>query len=74
MAALAKVGRLSAFSDLFLIGDYAARFSIDPDDVFWKTSFRTLVNFTLAYKERDEFNERFYDIWQTLNDTSTESK
>jgi len=40
---------------------------MDPDEVFWKTSFRTIVNFTCAYKERDEFNERFHDIWEKLN-------
>lgn len=69
---MAEGGRLSAFSDLFLIGDYAERFSMDPDEVFWKTSFRTVVNFSNAYKERDEFNERFNDLWQTLNSSPGE--
>lgn len=68
VAALAEGGRLQAFTDLYLIGDYAERFSMNPDDVYEKTSFRTVINFTCAYKERDEFNERFHDIWESLNE------
>ena len=64
---MAKAGRLLPFSDLFLIGDYAERFGLDPDFVYANVGFRGLINFTTAYKERDEFNERFTDIWTQLN-------
>lgn len=71
---MAKVARLNAFSNIYLIGDYAEQFSIDPDEVFWKTSFRTVINFTVAYKERDEYQERFADIYRQINEAGETAK
>lgn len=64
---MAKAGRLVPYDDLGLIGDYAERFAMDPDEVFWKTSFNTLINFTVKWKEQDEYRERFSYIWKELN-------
>jgi len=60
---LAKVTRLIPFEDLSLPGRYAERFGQDPDDVFWKNSFSTVINFAIESKEREEYNERFQYLW-----------
>lgn len=70
---MAKVGRLNAFSNIYLIGDYAEQFGMDPDEVFARTAFRTVINFSVAYKERDEYEERFTDIYRQINDNADAS-
>lgn len=60
---MAKVQRLIPFDDLSLIGRYAERFGLDPDVVFDNTSFATLINFSVMWKEVDEYHERFNYIW-----------
>lgn len=50
-----------------LIGRYAERFGRNPDDVFGDTSFNTVINFTVAWKEHDEFHERFHFIDHEIN-------
>lgn len=67
MAGLARVGRLSAYEDISLIANFAERFGIDPDEVYWKTSFWTLINFSAEQKERMEFRERFDTIWKDVS-------
>lgn len=64
---MAKAHRLDPFDDLNIIGSYAQRFGLDPDVVFIKTSFGTIMNFLTMWKEMDEFNERFAFIWQEIN-------
>ena len=70
---MADVSRLIPFQDLALVGDFAERFGRDPDEVFWKTSFDTVINFAVEQKEKAEYRERFADIWQQLTDDSTGS-
>ncbi len=67
IAAMAKVQRLIPFEDLSLVGNHAERFSIDPDEVFWKCSMATVIAFAVERKEREEFRERFNSIWQGIN-------
>jgi len=71
---MAKVHRLAAYDDLSLIGRYAERFGLDPDHVYHNTSFDTLIEFTVMWKESDEFQERYTEYWSLLNKTETEGK
>lgn len=64
---MARVERLIPYDDLALIGGYAERFGLDPDEVFWKTSFHTVINFAVMWKEVDEYQDRFSYIWRELN-------
>lgn len=64
---MAQAYKLSGFDDLAMIGKYAERFGLDPDEVYHKTSFDTLINFLWMWKENDEYSERYFTIWQTLN-------
>ena len=70
---LARVSRLQPFEDLTLVGNHAERFSMDPDEVFWKCSMETVIAFAIEQKERQEFKERFTDLYQQLNDTTSDS-
>ena len=65
---LARVSRLQPFEDLSLVGNHAERFGLDPDKVFVKCSMETVIAFAVESKERQEFKERFNDLWQQLND------
>ena len=67
VAKLAKVHRLQPFDDLDLIDKYAARFGLDPDRVYYDTSFGTIINFMTKWKEQDEFQERFNFIWHEIH-------
>lgn len=69
VAALAKVTRLIPFEDLTLVGNFAERFAMNPDKVFWKVSFETVIAFAVENKERQEFRERFNEIWHGINST-----
>lgn len=55
------------------MGNHAERFGMDPDDVYWKCSFGTVMAFAIERKEREEFRERFNNIWGTIhgNNSST---
>jgi len=64
---MAKVQRLIPFEDLSLVGNHAERFGIDPDEVFWKCAMGTVIAFAVERKEREEFRERFNNIWQGIN-------
>lgn len=68
---MARVNRLHSFEDLSLIDTYAARFGRDPDWVYDHTSFGTIINFAVMWKEQSEFNERFNFIWQEVHTTPT---
>ena len=63
IAQMARVQRLAPFQDLDIIDRYASRFGLDPDWVSENTSFGTLTNFLVKWKEQDEFNERFQYFW-----------
>jgi hypothetical protein len=58
---------LTPFDDLSYIDKYAARFGMNPDDVYHDTSFDTVMAFATMWKETEEFNERFTFIWQEIN-------
>jgi len=64
---LAKVNKLSPFNDLSLIEKYATKFGQDPDWVYNNTSFGTIVNFAIMWKETQEFDERFQYIWHEIH-------
>lgn len=64
---MAKVHKLNGFDDLSLIDAYAARFSQDPDKVYNETSFGTIINFAIMWKEKSEFDERFNFVWHEVN-------
>lgn len=64
---MAKVQRLNPFDDLSLIDRYSHRFGRDPDWVYDNTSFGTIINFAIMWKEQDEFNDRFQNIWTEIN-------
>jgi hypothetical protein len=69
VAALAKVNRLQGYDDLSLIDRYAQRFGLDPDWVYDNTSFGTIINFAVLWKESDEYQERFSYIWSEIHTT-----
>lgn len=68
---MAKVGRLNPFDDLSIIGRYAQRFGLDPDWVYNNTSFGTITNFMIMWKEEDEYSERFNFIWHEIHSAPT---
>ena len=43
---------------------------MDPDEVFWKCSFETVIAFAVEQKERQEFRERYNEIYKMLNDST----
>lgn len=67
MARLAKVHLLNGYDDLELIDQYATRFGQDADWVYNNTSFGTVINFCIKWKEQAEYNERFQFIWQEIH-------
>jgi hypothetical protein len=69
---MAEANRLSGFDDLSLIGKYAERFKLDPNYVLHNTSFDTVMNFLVMWKEADEYQERYMELWGALNGTETE--
>ena len=64
---MARSERLIPFQDLDLIGGYAEKFAMDPDVVYWQTSFHTLMNFVVMWKEKEEYRERFSYIWKEIS-------
>lgn len=64
---MAKVHRLNGYDDLSLIDRYAQKFGLDPDVVYDKTSFGTIINFAAMWHAMDEYNERFQFIWSEIN-------
>jgi hypothetical protein len=70
IAYLAGVHKLNQFEDLSLVGNHAERFSMNPAKVFWKCSFEDVVAFAVENKERQEFRERYNDIYQKLNEST----
>lgn len=63
---MAHPERLTPFEKLSYIGDYAERFGLDPDEVYWKTSAATVMEFAIERKERSEFRERFDYIYSEI--------
>jgi hypothetical protein len=63
---MAEVEKLRKFDDLSLIGNYAERFGLDPDEVFIKTSFDTVIKFKWMWKESEEYQERYQYIYGEL--------
>ena len=59
------------YTDLLRIGKFAGDFGLHPDDVFASTAFGTFIEFHVAWKEEQEFDERRSDIWNDLNRTTT---
>lgn len=70
---MAKVENLTRFSDLSLILQYATKFGMDPDEVFWKVSFEMVINVLTYYKEVDEYHERYSHIWNLIHDDDNSS-
>ena len=64
---MARVNRLNLFDDLHLIGKFAERFGKHPDDVYDNTSFGTITNFMVMWKEQSEYDERFQYFWEDAN-------
>lgn len=54
-----------------MVGAYAERFGQDPDEVFCKSSFNTVLAFAEEAKERGEYRERFNFIWGELTNGNT---
>lgn len=67
VAQLAKINLLAPFDDLSLIDSYAKEFGQDPDKVYYDTSFGTIMNFHIMWKEQREYNERYQYIWDEVN-------
>lgn len=63
---MAKVQRLNPFDDLSLIDRFAQKFGLNPDQVYLDSSFNTVINFAVMWKEMDEYNERFSYIWSEI--------
>lgn len=63
---MAEVHKLKKFDDLSIIGDYAERFARNPDQVFWDTSFDTVMHFLWKWKEQNEYQERYQFIYNEL--------
>lgn len=63
---MAHAERLKPFESLSYIGEYAERFGLDPDEVYWKTSAATVMEFAIERKERSEFRERFDYIYSEI--------
>lgn len=70
VAQLAKVGRLQAHHDLDPIDKFAQRFGLDPDRVYWKSSFFTVTKFLIKWKEEREYDERFNYIMHEIRSAS----
>lgn len=63
---MAHSEKLAPFENLSYIGEYAERFGLDPDEVYWKTSAATVMEFAIERKERAEFRERFDYIYSEI--------
>jgi len=46
------------------------RFSIDPDEVYAKKSFDTVMNFAWLWKEQAEYSERFTNINRMMEESA----
>ena len=67
VAILAKAQRLARFDDLDILGEYGERFGRDPDiEVFPFVRFDTIMAFKLMWKEKQEYRDRFQEIWKKL--------
>lgn len=64
VAQMARVNLLNGFDDLAMIDAFARKFSQHPDHVYDNTSFGTVVNFLVMWKEQDEYQERFHYFWE----------
>lgn len=64
---MAEVWRLKPFDDLDLIERYAEKFGRDPDEVYAKTRFDTLISFAVKWKEEAEYRERYENIYMELS-------
>lgn len=67
VAILAKVNKLNKFDDLDLIDQFSTRFGQDPDWVYDNTSFLTIINFLIKWKEEAEYRERYNFIYEEIN-------
>lgn len=65
---LANVAKLSPFADLSLINKFAKEFGLDPDAVYNK-SFDTVMNIHWLWKEQDEFQERYQEIQEMMQNS-----
>lgn len=74
VARMAQVHKLSKHHRLDPIDRYAKEFGLDPDKVFWKTSFDTVFAFLEKWKDESEYNERFSYIWSELQNQTTTNK
>ena len=70
---MARVQLLNGFDDLHLIGRFAEKFGIHPDEVYDNTSFGTITNFLVMWKEQDEYHERFQYFWDDVHKTPRKS-
>ena len=64
---MARVNLLNGFEDLHIIGRFAEKFGLHPDEVYENTSFGTITNFLVMWKETDEYNERFAYFWDEMH-------
>jgi len=69
VARLAKVHLLNSYDDLDLIDQYATRYGLDPDWVFYNSQFDTVMGLLVKWKEESEYRERFQSIWHEIHDT-----
>ncbi len=69
MARLAKVHKLNPYDDLDLIDQYATRYGLDPDWVFYNSQFDSVIAFLVKWKEEFEYRERFQAIWEEIHNT-----
>ena len=49
------------------MGGFAERFGLDPDKVYTDSSMGTVIAFAVEQKEKEEFRERFNEIYKNIN-------
>jgi len=63
IAQMSRVQLLNGFEDLHMIDKFSRHFGQHPDEVYENTSFGTVINFLVMWKEQEEYNERFQYFW-----------
>lgn len=70
IATLANERKLERYHDLNLIENYAAKFGLDPDEVYCKTSFDTIILFNEKWKDYAEYYDRYNDIEKLMTEST----
>ena len=68
---MAEAERLRPFQYLTMLGMFSERFGQHPDEVFVKTSFDTIANFSVSWSKKEEFDSRYFEADQLMNDNTS---